>query len=123
MTFWMFIAVIVGLSLANGAFRHYQTQQTIRKAIEKGDKLDPETLERIVATERPKAGPARPGLIVGGLLMLSIGAGLMVIGWSMSHVHPDQLYEGLGAGAMVGLIGVGMLTGAALIGRNGKAPE
>jgi hypothetical protein len=121
MTFWMFIAVIVGLSLASGAFRHYQTQQTIRKAIERGDKLDPETLERIVATERPKVPPPYPGLIIGGVLMLCIGAGLCVIGWTMSHVHPEQLYQGLGAGAMCGLIGVGLLVAAVLIGRDMKA--
>jgi hypothetical protein len=123
MSFWFFIAVIVGLSLANGAFRHYQTQQTIRKAIEQGGKLDPETLERLLATERPKTLPPRPGLIIAGVLMLGIGAGLFVIGWSMSHVHPEQLYQGLGAGALVSLIGVGLLVGAALVGPSKKAEE
>jgi hypothetical protein len=120
MSFWLFIAIIVVAGIGNGAFRHYQTQQTIRKAIESGQTLDPQTLERLLASERPKAAAVRPGLIVGGVLMLAIGAGLAAAGWFMSQARPGDLWQGLGAGSIVGLIGVGLLVSAALIGRSGN---
>jgi len=121
MSFWMFIAVIVVAGIANGAFRHYQTQQTIRKAIESGHTLDPQTLERLLETERPRSPPNAPGLIIGGVVMLCIGAGLALIGFFMSQTRPGDLWQGLGAGSLVGLIGVGLLVSAALIRRDGKA--
>ena len=119
MSFWLFIAVVVVASIANGAFRHFQTQLTIRKAIEQGQTLDPETLERLLEMERPKPPPALPGLIIGGVVMLAIGAGLALMGWFMSQTRPADLWQGLGAGCLVGLIGAGLLTSSLLV-RNAK---
>jgi hypothetical protein len=123
MSFWLFIAVVVVAGIANGAFQHYQTQQTIRKAIEKGQTLDAETLERLLQTASPKGPPPRAGLIVGGVVMLAVGAGLALIGWFMSHTRPDDLWQGLGVGSLVALIGAGLLVAAWLIGRLGKVEE
>ena len=122
MTFWMFIAVVVVAGIANGAFRHYQTQLTIRKAIEAGQALDPQALERLLETERPKAAQ-RQGLIVGGILMLCIGGGLALIGWFMSQSRAADLWQGLGVGSLVGLIGLGLLVSGLLVDRIGKARE
>jgi hypothetical protein len=120
-SFWMFIAVIVVAGVAGAAFRHRETQQTIRKAIESGQKLDPETLDRLLRSARPGSGPpSRAFFLVGGVMMLAIGAGLVAIGMAeaTSHTNPSQLYQGLGAGAMVGLIGVGLLLAGRLLDAN-----
>jgi hypothetical protein len=119
-SFWMFIAAVVAAGVAGGAFRHHETQKTIRKAIESGQSLDPETLDRLLRSNRPSGPPPRAGFLVGGILMLAIGAGLAVIGWATSHAHPDQLYPGLGAGALVGLIGLALLLCGLLVGRPGN---
>ncbi len=119
-SFWMFIAVVVAAGVAGAAFRHHETQKTIRKAIESGQSLDPETLDRLLRSGRPSGPPPRGGFLFGGIMMLAIGLGLVLIGWATSQTHPEQLYPGLGAGAMVGLIGLGLLLCGLLIGRPGN---
>jgi tryptophan-rich sensory protein len=112
----MFIAIVVVAAIAGGVFRHRQTQQTIRKAIESGQTLDPATLELLMKMERPPKGPPpKAFFLVWGILMLAIGAGLALIGWFTAHTDPRQLYPGLGAGALVGLIGLGLLLSGLVI--------
>jgi hypothetical protein len=119
-SFWMFIAAIVVASIAGKSFRHHETQKTIRQAIERGQSLDPQTLDRLMESTTQKGPPPRAGFLVGGMIMLAIGAGLAAIGWASAQVHPDQLYQGLGAGALVGLIGVALIAAGLLIGRPGN---
>jgi hypothetical protein len=125
-SFWMFIAVVVIAGVVGSVFRHHETQQTIRKAMESGQSLDPETLDRLLRSARPGGGPPpRNFFLVFGVMMLAIGGGLVAIGFAeaASHTNPSQLYQGLGAGAMVGLIGVGLLVAGRLIsGPSGNAP-
>jgi hypothetical protein len=118
-SFWMFIAIVVVVVVVSATFRYRETQQTIRKAIESGQTLDPETLDRLLRSTRPGGSPpSRAFFLVGGIMMLAIGAGLVAIGMAeaTSHSNPSQLYQGLGAGAMVGLIGVGLLVAGRLLG-------
>ena len=119
-SFWMFIAVVVAAGVAGAAFRHHETQKTIRKAIESGQSLDPATLDGLLRATRSSGPPPRAGFLAGGIIMLAIGAGLGVIGWATSQTHPDQLYPGLGAGAMVGFIGLALLLCGLLINRPGN---
>jgi hypothetical protein len=119
--FWIFIAVVVVAGVAGGAFRHLETQKTIRQAIQAGQTLDPETLDRLLRSSRgPSGPPSRSGYWVGGILMLSIGAGIAMIGWATSQTNPSDLYPGLGAGAMVGMIGVGLLAAGLAVGGRHK---
>jgi hypothetical protein len=122
-SFWMFVAVCVVAGVASAAFRHYETQKTIRKAIESGQALDPESIDRLLRSSRPAGGPPNWAFfLVAGIMMLAIGAGLVAIGVaeSTSHANPGQLYQGLGAGAMVGLIGVGLLVAWYTLGRQSR---
>jgi hypothetical protein len=117
-SFWMFIAIVVITGVTGAAFRHHETQKTIRKAIESGQALDPDTLDRLLRSAR-QAGtpPTRNFFLVAGVMMLSVAAGLVAIGWaeSASHANPSQFFQGLGAAAMVGLIGVGLLVAGRLV--------
>ena len=124
--FWGFVAVCVVAGVASSIFRHRETQKTIRQAIESGQTLDPATLERLMQGDKPS--PAQPaaqtrfGFIVGGIIMLCIGAGLAVMGWFISLGDHSSFYPMLGVGALVGMIGVGLLIAAAFAGgRNGAA--
>jgi hypothetical protein len=124
-TFWTFVAVCVVSSMVSATIRHRDTQKTIRQALEKADTLDPETLKRLLQSGRPPKGPPPRGfLLFGGIMLLAIAGGLVLIGLSMSMTNPAQLYPGLGAGGMVGLLGVGLLVAARVIGRpGGDGPE
>ena len=125
--FWMFVAIVVAASVAGSAFRYRETQKTIRQAIEKGQTLDPATLERLMhGGSPPTQSPAqtRFGFIVGGVIMLCIGAGLAVMGWFISLTNHQPVYPMLGVGALVGMIGVGLLIASAFAsGRDGAGRE
>jgi len=119
--FWAFVAVCVICGAVSSVMHNRETQKTIRQAIEKGETLDPATLERLLQGAKP--APAQPapqtrfGLTVGGIIMLCIGAGLAIMGWFIhlgqpADGGPDALYPMLGVGCLVGMIGVGLLIGA-----------
>jgi hypothetical protein len=106
-SFWMFIAVCAVAGAASAAFRHRETQKTIRQAIEKGDALNPEMLDRLMQSSRPRA--PRGALMFVGIMMLAIAGGLALIGWFGAQTSPGMLSQGLGAASIVGLIGAGFL--------------
>jgi hypothetical protein len=123
--FWSFVAIAVVASAVKSADGHRETQKTIRQAIEKGQTLDPATLERLIQSNRPpppKPADVRRACLFGGIMLLAVGAGLGVIGWAISHNDPNALYPGLGAGALVGLLGVGLLVATLAI-REPRADE
>ena len=116
-SFWIFVAICAVASITSSILRHHETQKTIRQAIEKGQALNPETLERILQSGRPPKGPPpRSALLFGGIMLLAIAVGLGLIGWSMSLTNPSQLYPGLGAGGMVGMLGIGLLVAGLVVG-------
>ncbi len=120
--FWAFVAVCVAAGAAQAIFRNRETQKTIRQAIDKGQTLDPETLDRLLRGATPTSAPAaapqtRFGFIAGGLIMLCIGIGLAVMGWFISLDQPGAFHPMLGVGSLVGLIGVALLITSAFAGR------
>ena len=122
--FWAFVAVCVAAGAAQAIFRNRETQKTIRLAIEKGQTLDPATLERLLqgnAPVSPSAPQARFGLITGGLVMLCIGVGLAVMGWFISLDEPGAFHPLLGVGSLVGLIGVALLIASRFAGKPNAA--
>ena len=122
--FWAFVAVCVAAAAAQAIFRNRETQKTIRLAIEKGQTLDPATLERLLQGAGPATPPApqaRFGLITGGIVMLSIGVGLAVMGWFISLDQPGAFHPMLGVGSLVGLIGVALLIASRFAGRSSPA--
>ena len=90
-SFWLFIAIAVVAGVSSAAFRHRETQKTIRQAIENGQTLDPVTLERLLRSNHPPP-PSRKGVIAGGIMLLAVAGGLALIGWATAA---DQLGEGV----------------------------
>ena len=107
-SFWAFVAVCVVAGALSSIFRHRETQKTIRQAMEHGQSLDPDTLERLLQSNRPPKA-SRGGFLFGGIMLLAMGGGIAVMGWFASRTDPGVLNQGLGVGSLVGLLGVGLL--------------
>ena len=109
-SFWIFIAIIVVAGVSSGFFRHRETQKTIRQAMESGQTLSPETLDRLLQSNRPPP-PNRRGLMAGGIMLLALAGGMCLIGWSVAEQthNPSMLFPGLGAGALIAMLGIGLL--------------
>ena len=115
-SFWAFVAICVVAGVASSVFRHRETQKTIRQAIEKGQQLDPATVERLLQVDRPP--PPNPhGFLVGGIVLIFLGAGLATMGAFISMQSSDALYPLLGVGAMLGLLGLSLLVAGAVVGK------
>ena len=122
--FWMFVAVCVVAGAWTTVSRNRESQKTIRQAIEKGQTLDPQTVERLLRSNRPPP-PDPAGFLVGGLVLVCIAVGLPVMGWFISlsgspHAE-DALYPMIGVGCLVGLLGVALLISSVLVRRSDGA--
>ena len=117
--FWFFVAVCVAAGAAQAISRNRETQKTIRQAIEKGQTLDPDTLERLLHGSRePKTPQSRFGLALGGLIMICIAIGFVLMGWfvTMSQGGGD-FHVFLGVGCLIGMIGVPLLIASFFVGK------
>ena len=114
--FWAFVAVCVIAGVASSVIRHREAQKTIRQAIERGQSLDPETMERLLQVNRPP--PANPaGFLVGGIILMFLGAGLALMGWLVSLQSHDAFFPMLGVGSLVGLLGLSLLVAGVVVGK------
>jgi hypothetical protein len=123
--FWIFVAVVAVASIWYAYERNRETQKTIRRAIEKGMKLDPAVIDKLVARRSGKP----EDYYVGGFMCLAVGIGLPILGYCIgqSAIEPEaQAAFGplLGVGILVGLIGIGLIVcGKWIVGRREKAAK
>lgn len=127
MTFWLVIFGISALGIWSQISRERERQQTIRAAIERGQQLDPSVLEKVMArqawNDRPESGKEPwVQLMVGAIITLSVGPGLVLMGYLLGKAAPLAYWPLMGAGALVGTIGAGMVV-AALIWRRYSAGD
>ena len=123
--FWIFVAVVAVAGIWYAYGRNRETQKTIRLAIEKGMKLDPAVIDKLV-TRRP----GKPeDYYIGGFICLAVGIGLPIMGYfiGQSAIEPEaQAAFGslLGVGILVGLIGISLIAcGKLVVGRREKAAK
>jgi hypothetical protein len=122
--FWMFVAVCVVAGAWGSIARNRESQKTIRQAIEKGQTLDPQTIERLLQSNRPPP-PNPAGFLVGGLVLVCIAVGLPTMGLFISWggcPHADgAFYPMIGVGCLVGLLGVALLIASVLLRKSNGA--
>ncbi len=77
-------------------------QKTIRLALEKGNELTPELLDRLAAPKQSQSSDLRRGVIA-----LSIGIGFALFGTIIGE--PDAVRPMIGVGMFPAIIGIGYL--------------
>ncbi len=117
----MIVSVVLAIVWGNIQSRR-EMNETMRKAIDGGQKLDPETIAALNKPGRSPQHDLRGGLILAFLSVGLIVAGLMASGVILGHGWDDD--AGIGffvAAAIVGSIGLGQFV-AALLRREKKEP-
>ena len=98
------VVVLVFLLLRYRARLDYQ--QTVRLAVEKGQQLTPEFLERLGERAVNQAPDPRRDLRVG-VIAIAIGVGIGSFGWIIGE--PDAIRPLMGVGTLPFLVGLAML--------------
>ncbi|MEO0974568.1 MAG: hypothetical protein AAFX85_15875 [Pseudomonadota bacterium] len=106
--FWLFIAAAVVSGVWDDARKRETRHATLRTLIESGQRVDQETLDRLLG----KTQRMEHDLRIGSYIMRYIAAGLVVFALCMAFLSTDILFPLLGAASIVGLISVGMITAA-----------
>jgi hypothetical protein len=107
--FWL---VIGGVAIA-GIIHEYRKRelalQPLRTAIEHGQQLDPEIINRLLGKdEQPE--PLDPRLLqVGGIITVASGLGVGVLSIFVALVFPPYHWLVLGIGLLAVCVGVGLL--------------
>jgi hypothetical protein len=109
--------------------REQERQKTLRIFAERGQPLDPETLEKLFPKSQvsPEMRPDSPqaisrGLMVGGLVTSFAALGLLIAGqFFIGKIAQEVRYAMSGAAAIAGMVGLGLLTASWLMRRMAAA--
>ena len=112
--FWLMIGAISVAAIWARRLTDRERQQTIRSVIDRGQQLDPALLEKVMTpplpwTQPPARNPRAPlQLLISGIIVVSAGAGLVLMGWCISQLEPRAFWPIVGAGLLVATIGAGL---------------
>jgi len=105
--FWMFIAAVVVAGVWSDARKRESQQETLRRLVDSGQKIDAALVDKIVDAGGGKTNPAQD-LKTGGIIVMFVAPGLTLLGWFLSKFNESVLDVMLGVSALVGLVGVGL---------------
>ena len=108
LAFWGFIASVVVAGIWYGLRERQAQYDTLSRMIESGQAVDDKVVDKILG------GGKRidVGLRIAGLIVIFVAPGLAVLAWFISQLSEPWLMPLLGAAALVGFIGIGLLVAA-----------
>ncbi len=115
LAFWGFVAIVSVAGIWSTIRRRESQQETLRRLIESGQAVDPDTVQKILSQGSERLDR---DLMAGGIIMVFIAPGLAVLGWFLKWLAPEALMPLYGAAALAGCIGIGLLVASMVIGRS-----
>jgi len=113
--FWIFLTIAAVAGIVADYKKRGLALAPLRAAIERGQQLDPQLIERLMAPDRGDE-PLNPlYLKVGGIVTIAAGVGVAVLSFFVSQVVPISFYPVLGAGIVAVCVGVGLLVAARIV--------
>jgi len=112
--FWVFVGVVSVAGIAQEYRKRKATLDLVRVAIERGQQLSPEVIDRLLDRDHQKSEEMNPrDLRIGGIITCASGIGVTLMSLLWIAVFPR--YYGvvvLGAGVLGICVGVGLLIAA-----------
>jgi hypothetical protein len=112
--FWGFIAAVVVAGIWYGIRDRQSQHETLRRVIESGQPVDRALIDKLLGG----GDHVDRDLKIAGLIVLSVAPGLALLGWFISLQSAHWLLPILGAAALVGCVGIGLLAAAKVAGRS-----
>jgi hypothetical protein len=115
-----FLAVSAVAGIVGDYKKRKLALEPLRAAIERGQPLDPQIVERLMAPERAE-GLNPTHLRTGGIITTSVGVGLAVLAPFIAQSESLAFYPLLGSGALVVCIGLGLIIAARSLERHASS--
>lgn len=116
--FWVFVTIAAVAGIVSDYKRRKAAIEPLRLAIERGQALDPELVERLLGRDR-QGEPLDPELLqIGGIITTAAGTGVALLAIFLARVFPQWLLPIVGAGVLVICVGVGLIVAARVLRRN-----
>jgi hypothetical protein len=119
--FWLFIAVVVVAGIWEDARKRESRQETLRRIVESGQKIDPAVIDRILG-ESDDRKTARD-LTIAATIVLCVAPGLAAFALMLGLNDPETRNTLLGAALLVGFVGAGLYLAAKVFRRRGIDQE
>lgn len=103
--FWLFVAGTVAIGVWDGIRKRDAQHETLRRLAESGQPLDEALLDKVFGGGRQQN--LRRDLKIAGIIMLFIVPGFLLLGLLIGAPYVMG-----GVGALVGMVGVGLLVAA-----------
>jgi hypothetical protein len=120
--FWLFLTIVSVAGILFDYRKKRLTVDTLRLAAERGDKLDPVLLEKLLSHQREsesRENALDPRLLqVGGIITIAAGIGLLPLAVLIAQIAPVALYPITGAGVLAITVGIGLLIAARYLTNN-----
>lgn len=116
--FWSFIAAVVVAGIWYGIRQRQAEHETLRRMMESGQPIDQALMDRILSLSGGGRDRLDRDLQVAGLIVLSVAPGLALMGWVLGMQSEKALLPLLGAAALVGCVGIGLLVASRVVGRS-----
>ena len=110
--FWGFIAAVVVAGIWYDLRKKEARHETVRRLIESGQKFDDGTLDKLLSASGGEGENLARDLKVSGLIVIFISPGLAVMAWFLGQLNENAFLPVLGAAALVGFAGIGLLVAA-----------
>jgi len=112
MGFWLFLAAVIVAGIWYDAREKETKQETLRRIVESGHKIEPEIIERILGENT--AQTLDRDLKVASYITLSVAPGLAILGFAVSKNDSNALSALLGVAGLAFCIGAGLFLAAKL---------
>jgi len=116
LAFWGFIAAVVVAGIWYDLRKRESKQETIRRLFESGQPIDPDLLDRLLASGTGGSDRLDRGFKLTALILLPIAVGLALFGLILGTQVPEARIPLLGAAVLAAFVGVAF-AGAAVVAR------
>jgi hypothetical protein len=109
--FWAFVAIATVAGIVGEYKKRQLSIEPLRAAIEKGQQLDPNVVERLMAPAH-REGINPLALWVAGVIVIASGVGVALLAFFLAHIAPLAFWPVLGGGVLALCVGVGLVIAA-----------
>lgn len=111
--FWGFIAVVIVTGVWNDVKRRETQHETLRRIIESGNPVDKALMDKVLGVPKRLDRDLR----IGSIVVLSLAAGLAVLGVFVSRLADEAFIGLLGAAALLVCLALGLFVASSYVGR------